>query len=310
MYFIAIEIGGSKLQVVAGTSAGEIVERKRYTVDRAAGGEGIRSQISEAVEALMENREITAIGVGYGGPVDWRTGKIVKSYHIPGWDGFPLGDWLRDISDLPTFVENDANVAALGEALHGGGRGYNPVFWLNCGSGVGGGLVVDGRLFHGALPGEMEIGHVRLDRSGTIVEDLCSGWAIDRRIQKEVAQNPDCILAALLRDAGFSGGSEPSGEAKILSPALEKQCPVAELILGDATKDIAYALSHVTHLVHPEIIVVGGGISLLGEPLRARIESALPRWLMDAFQPGPKVVLAALKEDAVPVGALALAAMQ
>jgi len=310
MYFIAIEIGGSKLQVVAGTSTGEIVERRRYVVDRAAGGEGIRAQISEAVKGLMKQWEIVAIGVGYGGPVDWRTGKIVKSYHISGWDGFALGSWLRDLSDLPTFVDNDANVAALGEAHHGGGRGYNPVFWLNSGSGVGGGLVVDGRLYHGALPGEMEIGHMRLDRNGAIVENLCSGWTIDRRIQKEVAQNPNSILAALVKEAGYSGDTEPNGEAKTLTPALDKQCPVAELILGDAANDMAFALSHVTHLVHPEIIVIGGGISLLGEPLRSRLETALPRWLMDAFHPGPKIALASLKEDAVPVGALVLAAMQ
>ncbi len=251
-----------------------------------------------------------AIGVGYGGPVDWKTGRIVESHHIGGWSGVPLGEWLTEISGRPAFVENDANVGGLGEALHGAGRGHSPVFWINAGSGVGGGLVVDGQLYHGALPGEMEIGHVRLDRDGTTVEDSCAGWAVDRRIQREVAQNPHTVLARLAKEAGFIPGAEPRGEAKLLLPALKERCPAADRILTETASEMAFALSHVVQLLHPEIIVVGGGLCLIGEPLRMRLEAALPRWVMGAFLPPPKITMAALGEDAVPVGALALAAMR
>src|SRR5436309_1233330 len=170
MTFLAIEIGGTKLQVCAGTAEGEIVDRQCFAVEREAGGEGIRARIARAVPELIAQWNPRAIGVGYGGPVDWKTGRIKCSHHVAGWNDFPLGDWLREQTALPVFVENDANVAALGEALHGAGRRANPVFWVNSGSGVGGGLVVDGRLYHGAQPGEIEIGHVRLERDGTIVE--------------------------------------------------------------------------------------------------------------------------------------------
>jgi len=302
MHLLAIEIGGSKLQLAAGDITGRILDRRRFVVDRAAGGAGIRAQIAAALPELLAQWQPRAIGVGYGGPVDWRTGRIVKSHHIEGWNDFPLGEWLTSISQLPAFVENDANAAALGEALYGAGVGFSPMFWINIGSGIGGGLVIDGRLYHGASPGEVEIGHVRLDRDGTIVEDRCSGWGIDRRIVEETGKQPDSALARLVAAA------PPGCEARHLGDALAQNDPLAQRILDDALGWLAFALSHVVQLLHPEVIVVGGGLSLLGEPVRAALEKALPQFIMDAFLPGPKILLAKLREDAVPVGALALAA--
>jgi glucokinase len=304
MNLLAIEIGGTKTQLYAGTDAGEILDRRRFAVRREAGGEGIREDLAGALPEMIAQWQPAAIGVGYGGPVDWRTGRIVKSHHVAGWDGFPFGEWLAERAGVPVFVENDANVAALGEALHGAGRGCDPVFWVNLGSGVGGGLVTGGRLYHGAVPGEIEIGHVRLERDGTIVEDRCSGWGLDRCIRTEIAAAPETTLARLV-------GTQPAGgEAKHLAAAMREGCPLAKRILDDAMRELAFALSHAVHLLHPEIIVVGGGVSLLGEPLRAALAEYLPGFLMDAFRPGPRVALAALREDAVPVGALALAAQR
>jgi glucokinase len=175
------------------------------------------------------------------------------------------------------------------------------VFYVTLGSGVGGGLVVNGDIYHGARPGESEIGHVRLDRDGTIVEQRCSGWAIDATIRASGRENQGSVLARLAEGAS-------RGEARQLAPALRENCPVARRILDDLASDLAFGLSHVTHLVHPEIIVLGGGLSLVGEPLRASVESALKRMVMPTFAPGPLVALAYLREDAVPVGALLLAA--
>lgn len=299
---LAIEIGGSKLQLFAGRADGTILERRRFTVDRPAGGPGIRSQIASALPALIDQWRPAAIGVGYGGPVDWKSGKIVKSYHIQGWNDFPLGSWLGEQSGLPVFIENDASTAAFGEAHHGAGVGANPVFYITLGSGVGGGLVVGGNIYHGAPPGEVEIGHVRLDPSGTIVEDRCSGWGVDRRIRQAVAQHPDSRLATLL------AGAPEGGEARHLVTALNEGDELAECILKESMRHLAFALSHVIHLLHPEVIVVGGGLSLIGEPLRTALEAQIPGFLMDAFLPGPAVRLAELGEDSVPVGALALAA--
>lgn len=298
--YVGIEIGGTKLQLVLGDGQGAIHRRIRLAVDPAAGGEGIRSQIAGALPGLLHEGRVAAVGVGFGGPVDWRTGHVCCSHQVKGWHDFALGDWLRDVSGLPVHVDNDANVAALGEALLGSGKGRNPVFWINMGSGVGGGLVVEGRIYHGQRPGECEIGHVRLDKSGTTVEERCSGWAVDRRLREVAAHHAAGPLATRI------GGVE-GGEARHLAAALGEGDVGAQAVLSELADNLGFALSHVVQLLHPDVIVVGGGLSLVGEPLRSAMAEALRRHVMDAFQPGPEVRLAGLGEDSVPVGALALA---
>ncbi|NLF40394.1 ROK family protein [bacterium] len=299
--FIAVEIGGTKLQIARGTADGTITERRRTGVDRAAGARGIRAAIETTVREMTAAAPPRAIGAGYGGPVDWETGKICCSYHVKGWSEFPLGEWLHEIAGVPVFVDNDANVASLGEAHRGAGAGRNPVFYVTLGSGVGGGLVVNGRIYHGMKPGEAEIGHIRLNKRGVIVEKRCAGWAVDRKIRRAIANEPGGILARLV-------GATRGGEAKHLAGALDQGDAAAQRILDETAGDLAFALGHATQLFHPGIIVLGGGLSLVGEPLRSAVAARVPRYIMSSMQPGPAIALAALREDAVPVGALILAA--
>lgn len=304
---IGIEIGGTKLQLVAGDAAGRIADRRRLDVAKARGGAGIRDQIAHALPELIATHQATAIGVGFGGPVDHEIGRIAKSHQIEGWSEFELCEWLHEQTGLPVRVDNDANVAALGEALAGAGKGLNPVFYVTLGSGVGGGLVVAGRIFHGAKPGESELGHVRLDKSGVIVEQRCSGWAVDRRIREAIKLEPNSELAQLSN--GLPAASrQAGGEARHLKPALEAGDALARRILDETAEDLAFALSHVVQLMHPAAIILGGGLSLVGEPLREAVARQLRRFIMEVFGAGPTIRLAALGEDAVPVGALLLAA--
>ena len=331
--FLGIEIGGTKLQIVQGNASGHIERRWRATVDKASGGPGIQEQLRRGLDEMMGGGpKPQAIAVGFGGPVDHVTGRVRVSHQIPGWEDFPLGDWLREQTGVPTSVENDANTAALGEALCGAGRDglregeapaeprpaapspgsagaspshgshtSDPLFYVTLGSGVGGGLVVGGRIYHGAPPGEAEFGHVRLDRDGTTVESRCSGWAVDARVRRLATEEPTSLLARSLPAA-------PGGEAKLLAPALRAGDVPAGRVVREVAADLAFALSHAVHLFHPRVIVLGGGLSLVGESLRTAVAAHLPLHVMEAFAPGPQVRLAALGEDAVPVGALCLAA--
>lgn len=299
--FWGVEIGGTKLQLVAGDARTGIRDRFRATVNPAHGGAGIREQIDHALRTWAPSfPRPQAVGVGFGGPIDWRTGVIQCSHQIEGWAGFALAEWLQQRIQTPVLADNDANVGALGEARCGAGRGGNPVFYVTLGSGVGGGLVVDGHIYHGALPGEAEIGHVCLDRAGATVESRCSGWAVDRKIRERCADQPSGGLARLI--SGHAGG-----EAKHLAAAVAQDDPLAQSILRETAEDLAFGLSHAVHLFHPKIVVLGGGLSLVGEPLRQAVAAAMPSFLMKAFAPGPRLVLAGLGEDAVPMGALALA---
>lgn len=297
--FLGIEIGGTKLQLVVGDEEAKILERFRFAVNPEQGAEGIKKQILDGLDKIRLHT-VSAIGIGFGGPVDHQSGRILTSYQVPGWGDFVLQDWLEKLTLIPVWLDNDANVACLGESLYGAGVNSGQVFYVTLGSGVGAGLVINKKIYHGAKNSEAEFGHIRLDKGGRTVESSCSGWAVDQKIRKHVELNPDSILSQLTKD--FS-----RGEARALKPGLDRQDGPTIRIVEETTDDLAFALSHVVHILNPETIILGGGLSLIGEPLRQRVEQKLPGYVMDVLRPGPSIQLSALKEDAVPVGALALA---
>lgn len=297
--YIGIEIGGTKLQLIAGQPS-HIIETLRYDIDIAKGATGIQEQIATGLQKLLSQYDIAAIGVGFGGPVEAQTGIIQVSHQVAGWQHFNLKQWLEQLTRKPVAIDNDANVAALGEATHGSGKDYQKVFYMTIGSGIGGGMVVDGAIYHGHIPGEAEVGHINLDKKGNTLESKCSGWAVNKKIRNFITHNPASLLAQLAKN-------HTAPEATLLKPALEKEDEYAKEIINDIADDIAFALSHVVHLFHPEVIVMGGGISLLKEHLRMPVATKLAQYIMKAFFPPPPVYIAALGEQVVPIGALELA---
>jgi len=331
---LGIEIGGTKVQLFSADGSGQVQQRFRYEVDKQKGAGGILDFITQTLRQL--HTPPTAVGVGFGGPVNSDTGQISTSYQIEGWAGLNLMNWFREQTQAQTIrIENDANVAALGEALHGAGRGYRHVFYVTIGSGIGGGMVVDGQIYHGAMPGEAELGHLWLvppgrsadaesspgestpgestpgestpgeSTPGQTLEETCSGWAIDRQIRNLLPQLPtDSPLRQLVEAATNEG--RVGGEARFLLSAYEQGDTVAHMLIEQVGSVLALGLSHATHLFHPQVIVLGGGLSLIGEPLRAAVKNALERFVMKAFRPAPLVFLSQLREEAVPIGALAM----
>ena len=300
-YYTGIEIGGTKLQLFVGDEHLNIIEHFRFEVDKEKGAAGIREKIESTIrEEILEKYRPISIGVGYGGPVDHMTGKVRVSHHIDGWSGFKLSSWLQNISGLPVKVDNDANTAALGEAVKGAGQLYNKVFYVTLGSGMGGGFVIGKELFHGNMPGESEIGLTMFDKSGSNFESQCSGWAVDAKVRQYVADHPETILSKL---AGKPGKSE----AQFLLPAIEQGDTGAIQILESTADDLAFGFSHVVHLFNPEVIIIGGGLSLIGDPLLTFVKKHTNKYLSKAFQPGPEIKLASLGEDVVGIGALLLA---
>jgi len=298
--FIGIEIGGTKLQLAIADESLKIKQQLSFEVNRNKGANGIKQKIEESIHQIKGDKKVSAVGVGFGGPVNYKTGMINVSHQIAGWENFNLREWLQQVSDAPVFIDNDANVAALGEAIHGAGAGFNIVFYMTIGSGIGGGLIIDKKIYHGAFPGEAEVGHLRLNKKGETLESLCSGWAVDEKIRKAITEEPNSKLANLVKDV-------KSNEAKFLKEALKKNDVLAKKILKEVSDNIAFGLSHVVHLFHPEVIIIGGGLSLLGNDLSNAITTALSQYVMKAFLPPPEIKIASLGKNVVPVGALELA---
>jgi glucokinase len=195
--YLGVEIGGTKLQAGVCNRSLRLLKLQHRSVHRDRGARGILGQIEEIVPPLLEAYDVRAIGVGFGGPVDSARGRVVRSFHIAGWDDFLLRRWFEQRFRLPVVIENDTNAAALAEALVGAGRGKHTVFYSNVGTGIGGGLVVDGVLYNGRL-GAMEIGHTKMMVNGrwVMLESIASGLSIEQG-RTTLAQSATYYGAAL-----------------------------------------------------------------------------------------------------------------
>jgi glucokinase len=318
-WVLGIEIGGTKLQLGIGQGRGKITALERLSVDPSRAASGIRNQIQSGYATLLAQTglgraDIKAGAVGFGGPVDTATGSTQKSFQVEGWDHFPLAAWLCDQLEIPVVVlENDSDCAGLAEARFGAGVGYSPLLYMNAGSGVGGALVIDEHIYRGSGRGALEIGHLnvplRTDSGFDIVEleHAASGWAIAsaarelarRRIRDgrpdwppllKADGNPDSITAALVAEAAREGDPETLA------------------ILDRARRAVACALVQAITLIAPRRVVVGGGVSLIGDELWFDpIRQLTDQDMFVPFRGTYDIVPAALGEEVVVQGALAVA---
>jgi len=306
-HVIGIEIGGTKLQAGLGFDGDRLTALVRETVDPSRGPKAILANLERLVPDLLRQTglrlsDVAGIGVGFGGPVDAARGRVLVSHQVEGWSGFDLKAWVERTLGLPAVVENDASSAALAEARLGAGRGCRRVFYITVGSGVGGGWVVDNALDSGQGIGSAEIGHtcVSLGTSPPAkVEDLCSGWAISRRA-RERAQ-PDSLILRL------ASGEPDRITAVTVADAARQGDPFALQLLDEAGHALGLAVANLITLLHPEVVVIGGGVSLMGdlffEPLRRHVR----RYVFHLYADTCRIVPAALGEQVVVIGAALLA---
>ncbi len=298
---LAIEIGGTKLQAAVGTDDGRIVRQDRCAAPDGADAEEIRHLAGELGRRLAGDEQIERVGVGFGGPVDSAAGRIVRSFHVSGWDGFELAAWGEATFGRPCVIENDTNCGALAEATIGAGAGAETVVYTNIGSGVGGGLVVGGRLYSRPV-GALEIGHTKLwdRRAGEycIVEHLCSGWSIARMARERAAAGD---MPRVLELAG--GDAEAITAAHVGDAAAAGDAPANELV-GQVAGDFAIALCNVITLLNPDRVIVGGGVSLMGGVFFDPLRSAVAERIFPPYADRYEILPAALGEEVVLVGAL------
>jgi len=311
--FLGIEIGGTKLQLGVGPGHGPpLAALERLEVRPERGAQGIRRQLEEAGKPLVERFGVRAIGIGFGGPVDVARGRTLLSNQIEGWKDFPIVDWCEKAFRLPAVLANDSDSAGLAEARFGGGRGHRVVFYNNVGSGIGGALIVDGRLYQGGSGVASEIGHLRpglqAQRPGQDLESIASGWAIAAAVRARLAETdrPGHEADDLSRRCG---GQLDRLSTKILAEAARAGNRIAAQALDAACQAIGWALAQMITLLAPNVVVMGGGVSLAGEdlffePLRRHVR----RYVFPPLEGSFQIVPAQLGEEMVVHGVLALAA--
>ena len=318
--FLGIEIGGTKLQLGLGAGDGKILAMRRLDIVPMDGAAGILAQIEAAVGPLVDESgaprsAIRAVGIGFGGPVDAENGIATKSHQVAGWDGFPLAAWAREHLGIPIVsIHNDADTAALGEARFGAGVGLSPVLYLTIGSGIGGGLILDGKIYRGSGAGATEIGHLWVTASAydgshegySTLEGIASGWSIGQAGRGVVEHWTDGYDPTRMTE--LCGGDPARVTALTVAEAARLGDFQAGLILDRATRAMGRALAHAVTLLAPRRIILGGGVSLMDEDLWLDpIRKALDERVFPPFRGTFDVVPPALGEEVVIHGALALA---
>lgn len=316
--YLGIEIGGTKLQFGVGTGDGtELAAFERREVDPHGGAAGILEQIEHTAKPLIARNGISTMGIGFGGPVDAARGRVIKSHQVAGWDEFPLVDWCRETLGVFAVLGNDCDSAALAEARFGAGRGKRTVFYVTVGTGVGGGLVIDGELHGKGRPAVAEIGHLRPGleavSSGATVEAAASGRGIETAMRQRLQPRSGPPIEAGSSDVadlmGRCTGDVDRLTAKHIAEAAADGNELALDALRHALRTLGWAVAQVVTLLAPEVVVVGGGVSLIGEalffePLRREVGRYVFPPLADSYQ----IVPAQGGERVVVQGALALAA--
>ncbi len=307
---LALDIGGTKLAVGAVSRAGEVLAEVKRPTDASAPPTAILDSLlamsREAVHrAGLSLSALSAAGVAFGGPMDYPRGLAVTCHHLPGWEGFPIREAVAEKTGLPAFVDNDANAAALGETAFGAARGLSHVLYLTVSTGIGGGVILGGRVHRGANSLAGEIGHTIVLPDGPpctcgkrgCLEAVASGPAIARAAREALARGEESALSAL-----------PPKEitARHIAEAADRD-PLARKILTAAGRHLGTAVAAAANLLNPQMVVIGGGVSQSGEVLFSAIRSAVSEAAVTEIARGLRIAPGALGPRSALLGAAALA---
>ena len=257
----------------------------------------------------MTTSQVAAVGVGAPGPLDIAAGVVIAPPNLPGWERVPLRQMLRDALSIPTYLDNDANAAALGEHRFGAGRGTRHMIYVTVSTGIGGGLILDGRLYHGASGVGGEVGHISVLPHGPLcgcgnrgcLEALASGTAIAREARERVNRGVPTLIAEL------AGGDPQQITARLVAEAAQRGDPEAQTILHTAMDYLGIGMASLVNLFNPQMIVIGGGLSKLGETLFEPVRRAIRRHAFQAAAQDVQVVPARLGDQVGVLGAAAVA---
>lgn len=315
-YIIGVDLGGTKILTVVATEEGEILLRKKEETPALEGPVVVLNQIEEDIREVIrvqgiEFDEIQAVGVCAAGFYNHREKVMVKSPNLIGWKQIPLAHGLEERIGLPVVVENDANAAAYGEYRLGAGRGKTHVVYITVSTGIGGGIIADGEIFHGSQGYAGEIGHVSLDLHGPLcncgnrgcLEALSSGTAIARQAAEVLASGRP---SRMMEIAAMEGHRQVT--ARHVFTAAELGDEAAREIVDRAIEYLGAGLAGMATLLDPEIFVIGGGVSLSGDSFFQPLREVFCRRAVGPVSENVEIVPSGLGDEAGIAGAVLLAA--
>ena len=288
-HVIGIDIGGTKLATVVADKDGNILQKVRKPTESEKGPRHavqlLLAMVDEVIDLAELRREnISGIGVSCGGPLDTKTGIIYSPPNLPGWDALPLKEMIESEFHIPTIIENDANASALAETRFGGGRGYDYVLYMTMSTGIGGGIVANGEIYHGANDSAGEVGHQILLPDGPLcgcgqygcLEALCSGPAIARRAQEAIIDQPHTQILA------HADGQIDAVRSEHVLQAARDGDALAMALVEETAYYMGWGIANLVNILNPQIVLLGtiavAAGDLLLDPIRRTVtEMAMQR---------------------------------
>jgi len=306
---LGVDIGGTKIAAGLVDRAGNILTQTRTPmIGNGTAEAGLQAVIS-AIDSLVSN-EVSSIGICAPGPLDPETGVVLNPPNLPCWRNFPLAKKVADKFHMRVRVDNDANAAALAETRWGAARGYRYVFYATIGTGIGTGIVLDGRIYHGSTGSAGEGGHVSIDYRGPLcscgkrgcIEILAAGPAIAARARTKLAAEPSGHSAIL----DLAKGDVTTVSSELVGQAYAADDPVAREILLDTVEVLTPWLGNIVDLLDPDVLVMGGGVAAMLKPFFDGIKNRLPAWCVNPRAAEIPLVMAHYGADAGIAGGAAL----
>ena len=311
-YVIGIDLGGTKISSALSDLEGNIVAKYTVPTDAFEGEAPVLGRIIESVEAVVVDGKITinevkAIGIGSPGPLDAKEGIIITTPNLP-FKNFNLVRPLKEKFNVPVYLDNDANVATIGEFMFGAGKGTENMIFFTVSTGVGGGAILNGKIYRGSTSNALEIGHSTVASEtgmrcncGNVgcLEAVSSGTAIARRAREAVLTNVETSLKKY--------DTVTSYEVFVESAAGDK---VATEIRDLALNYLGIGVDNAIAIFDPDMVVIGGGVSKAGQVVFDKVQEVVNQRCFKSMAKHCKIVEAGLGTDAGVVGAVALALLE
>ncbi len=312
---LGVDIGGTKIAVGIVDGDGRILTQVRKPMVANSTAEAALQAVTDAIDALawseqIQARQIQKIGICAPGPLDPRTGVILNPPNLPCWRNFPLAEEIARKFHMEVKLENDANAAALAETRWGAARGCRFVFYATIGTGIGTGIVLDGRIYHGRTGSAGEGGHMSIDYHGPLcncgkrgcIEALASGTAIGARARNKLTAEPTrrSALLGLAKGEVTAVMSETVGQAYAVGDALARE------VLQETAEALTAWLGNIVDLLDPDVLVLGGGAAAMLKPFFDDIRNRLPSCSVNPYASEIPLRMAYYVADAGIAGGAAL----
>ncbi|MFO7446459.1 MAG: ROK family protein [Ignavibacteriaceae bacterium] len=309
-YSVGVDLGGTNIKLGIVSAEGKIVKKTSVETLAGSGPESVISQIKKGINELLHKNKLKIKGIGIGSPgvVSVKKGTVENPPNFPGWTKVNLGRIIEKEFNIPVSVENDANAAAIGEMILGAGKKLNSFVMVTLGTGVGGGIIMDRKLFRGEFGAAGEVGHITIDYKGDqcncgsygCIETYAGNNYLIKRVKTDLENHPDSKIFELLNN------NLTLLTPKIIDQAAEAGDMFALSVVTGLGNYLGAALASVSNLLDISTFIIGGGVAGFGTPLLNAINDSVAARVLTPLRPRVKIVPAKLKNDAGIQGASAL----